>query len=64
MEDTHGEKEDGQKGFMVLILIIMEDTHGERINHLLMVRFFKVLILIIMEDTHGGISNDLFIHKS
>ena len=36
----------------VLILIIMEDTHGESliIIHLIIL---MVLILIIMEDTHG-----------
>ena len=30
MEDTHGgyQTEDGKSGYMVLILIIMEDTHG------------------------------------
>ena len=52
MEDTHGEKEDGQKGFMVLILIIMEDTHGDLVEHYYKT-LSKVLILIIMEDTHG-----------
>ena len=38
--------------YEVLILIIMEDTHGE-LRTLLKVHKRKVLILIIMEDTHG-----------
>ena len=38
----------------VLILIIMEDTHG--VNSLIIQKVcFKVLILIIMEDTHGAL---------
>ena len=44
----------------VLILIIMEDTHGVfiyRFEHNVPV---KVLILIIMEDTHGVICNICF----
>ena len=36
----------------VLILIIMEDTHGET-NKSFYMKSKKVLILIIMEDTHG-----------
>ena len=38
---------------VVLILIIMEDTHGVR-KKLRNMLFSCVLILIIMEDTHGG----------
>ena len=37
----------------VLILIIMEDTHGEHDCAGVPVNIV-VLILIIMEDTHGG----------
>ena len=36
----------------VLILIIMEDTHGVEFYYGIY-RKHKVLILIIMEDTHG-----------
>ena len=39
----------------VLILIIMEDTHGGVLLWNLM-RTNRVLILIIMEDTHGAVS--------
>ena len=38
----------------VLILIIMEDTHGEKAHPALKLIYY-VLILIIMEDTHGGL---------
>ena len=38
---------------LVLILIIMEDTHGEQQIGLTIIRTIYVLILIIMEDTHG-----------
>ena len=37
---------------IVLILIIMEDTHGARLKGKWL-RIEPVLILIIMEDTHG-----------
>ena len=37
----------------VLILIIMEDTHGGIQNSYGIELAEKVLILIIMEDTHG-----------
>ena len=37
----------------VLILIVMEDTHGDTIESLSTFQMYKVLILIIMEDTHG-----------
>ena len=40
----------------VLILIIMEDTHGV-FGLLVLVIAILVLILIIMEDTHGGNNN-------
>ena len=35
----------------VLILIVMEDTHGDRRS--IFGNVCKVLILIVMEDTHG-----------
>ena len=38
---------------VVLILIIMEDTHGVTMRILMMI-YDLVLILIIMEDTHGA----------
>ena len=38
----------------VLILIIMEDTHGDGRKHgFNWIQTLRVLILIIMEDTHG-----------
>ena len=37
----------------VLILIIMEDTHGEEQKTTNRTTEEQVLILIIMEDTHG-----------
>ena len=40
------------KKLIVLILIIMEDTHGAE-NLCAFQLLFQVLILIIMEDTHG-----------
>ena len=40
---------------LVLILIIMEDTHGEDQGTRQMPRVEEVLILIIMEDTHGAL---------
>ena len=40
----------------VLILIIMEDTHGASLIMFHQWKFPLVLILIIMEDTHGGIA--------
>ena len=39
----------------VLILIIMEDTHGDKIVGVTANRRYCVLILIIMEDTHGAL---------
>ena len=51
----------------VLILIIMEDTHGEPTFASIKRLSLKVLILIIMEDTHGGeyhILGPLFTLKS
>ena len=55
MEDTHGAYLHTLSALPnnVLILIVMEDTHGvgEIINDYLSNKF--VLILIIMEDTHG-----------
>ena len=42
---------DGYTLNLVLILIIMEDTHGVyQFDH---IQINSVLILIIMEDTHG-----------
>ena len=41
---------------IVLILIIMEDTHGEVVNKSINYEYSQVLILIIMEDTHGAIN--------
>ena len=41
-------------GINVLILIIMEDTHGAFYIGLQIKGQDKVLILIVMEDTHGG----------
>ena len=38
----------------VLILIIMEDTHGVPGKENFIKELHLVLILIIMEDTHGG----------
>ena len=40
--------------FVVLILIIMEDTHGGEPSNTNL-GGLVVLILIIMEDTHGGL---------
>ena len=37
----------------VLILIVMEDTHGVMKDLRLNKRYGVVLILIVMEDTHG-----------
>ena len=53
MEDTHGAKslETNPKA-LVLILIIMEDTHGVQVGNAYKL-VGLVLILIIMEDTHG-----------
>ena len=42
-----------KKSIDVLILIIMEDTHGVKVE-LQAGDTITVLILIIMEDTHGG----------
>ncbi len=55
MEDTHGVLEWGPrlKDKWVLILIIMEDTHGAKRKDLELLKLKAVLILIIMEDTHG-----------
>ncbi len=38
----------------VLILIVMEDTHGVMKDLRLNKRYGVVLILIVMEDTHGA----------
>ena len=60
MEDTHGVDKlaaEVANEESVLILIIMEDTHGGIQGRLML--GFAVLILIIMEDTHGGCSSNL-----
>ena len=45
--------EDAKRVLTVLILIVMEDTHGVDKNvHIDKIK--NVLILIVMEDTHGG----------
>ena len=46
------------KALIVLILIIMEDTHGAISNFSLFTSFSFVLILIIMEDTHGALETN------
>ena len=55
MEILHGQYEYLQGG--VLILIIMEDTHGDTQSISYRLVWVTVLILIIMEDTHGVIRN-------
>ena len=52
MEGIHYVRE-MKKGRLVLILIIMEDTHGVTEEQSLAMFVANVLILIIMEDTHG-----------
>ena len=55
MEDTHGAAYDVRYHLFqtVLILIIMEDTHGAISPVEEKKLCYAVLILVIMEDTHG-----------
>ena len=58
MEDTHGAFSISNFSLFtpVLILIVMEDTHGDMKTSMAYITFSIVLILIVMEDTHGDVA--------